>query len=100
MTKSELMEALAESRSISRRTAEEVVNVLFEGMRDSLRSGGRVEIRGFGSFKVRKYKGRTGRNPKTGQEILVHLLARILFEIKIIQIAIVDLGFAAEKQFQ
>ena len=81
MTKSELMEALAESRSISRRTAEEVVNVLFEGMRDSLRSGGRVEIRGFGSFKVRKYKGRTGRNPKTGQEILVKPKVLPIFKV-------------------
>ena len=71
MTKSELMEALAESRGLSRRTAEEVVNVIFDGMRDVLKSGGRIEIRGFGSFKVRQYKGRTGRNPKTGAEILV-----------------------------
>ena len=71
MTKSELMEALAESRGISRRTAEEVVNVLFDGMRDTLKNDGRIEIRGFGSFKVRHYKGRVGRNPKTGAEISV-----------------------------
>ena len=50
MTKSELMEALAESRGISRRTAEEVVNVLFDGMRDALKNDGRIEIRGFGYF--------------------------------------------------
>lgn len=81
MTKSELMEALADSRNISRRTAEEVVNVLFDGMRDSLRAGGRVEIRGFGSFKVRKYKGRTGRNPKTGQEILVKPKVLPIFKV-------------------
>jgi integration host factor subunit beta len=81
MTKSELMEALAESRGLSRRTAEEVVNVMFDGMRDSLKSGGRIEIRGFGSFKVRQYKGRTGRNPKTGAEILVKPKVLPIFKV-------------------
>ncbi|MAY82104.1 MAG: integration host factor subunit beta [Deltaproteobacteria bacterium] len=81
MTKSELMDALAESRGISRRTAEEVVNVVFDGMRDSLKSGGRIEIRGFGSFKVRRYKGRTGRNPKTGEEIKVNPKVLPVFKV-------------------
>jgi integration host factor subunit beta len=71
MTKSELIDTLAENKGISRRIAEEVVNVIFDGMRDSLCEGGRIEIRGFGSFKVRQYKGYTGRNPKTGAEIQV-----------------------------
>jgi len=71
MTKSELIDALAERRSLTRRTAEEVVNVVFDAMKDSLVQGGRIEIRGFGSFKVRNYQGYTGRNPKTGQEIEV-----------------------------
>ncbi len=71
MTKSELIDTLADNKGISRRTAEEVVNVIFDGMRDALCDGGRIEIRGFGSFKVRQYKGYTGRNPKTGAEIQV-----------------------------
>ena len=71
MTKSELIDALALRRNLTRRTAEEVVNVIFDAMKDSLVSGGRIEIRGFGSFKVRHYQGYTGRNPKTGQEIEV-----------------------------
>ncbi len=81
MTKSELMEALAESRGLSRRTAEEVVNVIFDGMRDALRDGGRIEIRGFGSFKTRHYKGRKGRNPKTGQEIVVKPKVLPIFKV-------------------
>jgi integration host factor subunit beta len=75
------MDALAESRAISRRTAEEVINVVFDGMRDSLKDGGRIEIRGFGSFKVRRYKGRIGRNPKTGDEIQVNPKVLPVFKV-------------------
>ena len=71
MTKSELIDALAERRNLPRRTAEEVVNVVFDAMKQALVDGERIEIRGFGSFKVRSYQGYVGRNPKTGQEIQV-----------------------------
>lgn len=71
MTKSELIDALAERRDISRRTSEHIVNVVFDAMKRSLTERGRIEVRGFGSFKVRQYKGYVGRNPKTGQEISV-----------------------------
>lgn len=81
MTKSELIDAIAESRGISRRTAEEVVGVVFDGMRDALCDGGRIEIRGFGSFKVRHYKGRVGRNPKTGQQIEVRAKVLPIFKV-------------------
>lgn len=71
MTKSELIEHLANRQNITRRTAEEVVNLIFEGMRSALCSGERIEIRGFGTFKVRHYDGYRGRNPKTSKTILV-----------------------------
>ncbi|MCB9778347.1 MAG: integration host factor subunit beta [Alphaproteobacteria bacterium] len=67
MTKSELIDRLAERRGLPRKTAEQVVNVIFGAMKESLVDGGRIEIRGFGSFKVRHYKGYVGRNPMTGQ---------------------------------
>jgi integration host factor subunit beta len=51
--------------------AEEVVNTVFGGMEDALVKGDRVEIRGFGSFKIKRYKGYQGRNPKTGEVIHV-----------------------------
>jgi len=47
--------------------AEEVVNAVFNAMSNALINGDRVEIRGFGSFKVKKYDGYTGRNPRTGE---------------------------------
>ncbi|RME23690.1 MAG: integration host factor subunit beta [Deltaproteobacteria bacterium] len=71
MTKSELIDALALRRKLPRKTAEQVVNTIFDAMRETLCEGNRIEIRGFGSFKVRHYKGYIGRNPKTGQVIEV-----------------------------
>jgi len=92
MTKSELIDALAESRNIPRRTAEEVVNVVFDGMRDALVHGGRIEVRGFGSFKVRQYKGYIGRNPKTGQPITVRPKRLPVFKVSKILKAQVERG--------
>ncbi|MDH3803005.1 MAG: integration host factor subunit beta, partial [Deltaproteobacteria bacterium] len=51
--------------------AANVVNVVFDSMADSLAKGDRVEIRGFGSFKVKGYNSYQGRNPKTGEIIQV-----------------------------
>ncbi len=69
MNKSELAKVLAEKRKISVDDAEMVVQTLVSGMKDALVDGGRVEIRGFGSFKVKEYEGYQGRNPKTGELI-------------------------------
>lgn len=89
MTKSELIDILADQQNLSRRTAEEVVGVIFEGMRDALCDGGRIEIRGFGSFKTRQYKGYTGRNPKTGDKIEVKAKVLPVFKVsKNLRIAI------------
>lgn len=71
MTRSELVDELARRRGVNREVAELIVDELFRAMVDTLQEGGRIEIRGFGSFKVREYGGYTGRNPKTGQEISV-----------------------------
>lgn len=71
MTKSELVDAVARRQDLPRQTAERVVNVLFDTIRDAMLRGDRVEIRGFGSFKARHYQGYTGRNPRTGSPIFV-----------------------------
>lgn len=67
MTKSELIQKLAEAEGITLKAAEAAVNAAFDSMTDSLARGGRVEIRGVGSFKVKNYGGYAGRNPKTGE---------------------------------
>ncbi|MBC8178534.1 MAG: integration host factor subunit beta [Deltaproteobacteria bacterium] len=71
MNKSQLIESLAKEESLPLRKAEEVVNTVFGEMEAALIRGERVEIRGLGSFKVKKYDGYKGRNPKTGEMIKV-----------------------------
>ena len=71
MTKSELIEALAKAEGITLKTAEIAVNVAFESMEQALIRSDRLEIRGFGSFKVKNYDCYRGRNPKTGDMIEV-----------------------------
>jgi integration host factor subunit beta len=71
MNKSDLMMALKENVNLSRQEAENIVNVFFQSIEDSLGTGGRVEIRGFGSFTINGYKSYVGRNPKTGERIRV-----------------------------
>jgi len=71
MNKSDLIEALSKETGVTLRKAEEVVNTVFNDISNALSGGGRVEIRGFGSFKVKKYKGYKGRNPKTAEVVKV-----------------------------
>lgn len=71
MVKSELIEVLASKADITTAQAEEVVDLFFNSVLDALSTEGRVEIRGFGAFTVRKYKSYDGRNPKTGEKIEV-----------------------------
>ncbi len=71
MNKSDLIEKLAQRCGISIIQAEEVVMLVYRKMRDTLVAGGRIEIRGFGSFVVKEYGSYEGRNPKTGEKIAV-----------------------------
>ena len=71
MNKSELIETLAVKYGLSLKKADDVVNTIVETLTDALKSGERIEIRGFGSFVVNDYKAYMGRNPKTGQPIEV-----------------------------
>ncbi len=71
MTKSELIDALAERSNLTKARAELVVNCVFEAMTEALERGEGIEIRGFGSFTVRPYKPYSGRNPRTGEPVPV-----------------------------
>ena len=71
MNKSGLIGALSKKEDLTEKDATNVVNLIFKGFADELKKGGRVEIRGFGSFVIRKYSAYTGRNPKTGSNIEV-----------------------------
>lgn len=71
MNKSALIHALAEQKNIKFDEASQVIEALFGTIKDALLAGDRVELRGFGSFKVKDYKGYKGRNPKTGAVVQV-----------------------------
>ena len=71
MNKSDLIEALSKETGVTLRKAEEVVNTVFNDISNALSGGGSVEIRGFVSFRVKKYKVYNGRNPKTAEVVKV-----------------------------
>lgn len=71
MNKSELIERLAERSGLNVIQSEEIVNLIYKKMKDTMVNGGRIEIRGFGSFVVKHYQSYQGRNPKTGEKISV-----------------------------
>ena len=71
MNKSELIQTLAEKIKISNEEASLIVDTFFDSMRDAMLHGDRVEIRGFGSFKIKQYESYVGRNPKTGELVQV-----------------------------
>lgn len=72
MLRSELVQKLQEELAPMRAAeVEEAVDVVLEEIGDALATGGRVELRGFGAFSVRKRDARTGRNPRTGATVKV-----------------------------
>jgi integration host factor subunit beta len=71
MTRDDLIERLAVQTKMSRTQADNLVCTIFGSMEQSLRLGERIEIRGFGTFQVRSYKGYKGRNPRTGTHVEV-----------------------------
>ena len=71
MNKSELIETIANEMNLPPGEAAAMVNTILDSMSDTLVSGNAIEIRGFGSFVIKKYESYRGRNPKTGEKIEV-----------------------------
>ncbi|MBI4828153.1 MAG: integration host factor subunit beta [Nitrospinae bacterium] len=71
MTKSEMAEKLAEKINIKKQQAEDIINIFTNSIIEALARGDKVEIRGFGSFRVRNRAEKEGRNPKTGEKVHV-----------------------------
>ena len=69
VTKSDLIEIVAQKLHLPKGKAELIVNCVFDSMEESLKKGERIEIRGFGSFEIRHYKADEGRNPRTGDPV-------------------------------
>ncbi len=71
MTKAELITKVSVKEKIPLKVAKVIVDTMFDGMLQSLQMGERIEIRGFGAFTLRHYRGYKGRNPKTGEIVSV-----------------------------
>lgn len=69
MTKADLVDKVTSLGDLTRRDGEIIVDTLFEAVIGALKSGDKIEIRGFGSFRTRQRNARTGRNPKTGAKV-------------------------------
>jgi len=71
MTKADLIDEVSRVADLTRKDSEIIVECIFDSVVRSLRTGDKIEIRGFGSFRTRQRKPRVGRNPKTGDRVEV-----------------------------
>ncbi len=69
MTKADLVEKVANEAEMTKKDAEQLVEIIFDSIVETLNSGAKIELRGFGSFRVRERNSRKGRNPKTGESV-------------------------------
>ena len=71
MTKAELVDEVSKNSDLNKKDAEVIVQTVLDSIVDSLKEGEKVELRGFGSFRLRNRASRQGRNPKTGENVFV-----------------------------
>jgi integration host factor subunit beta len=69
VTKAELVEEVTKVTELARKESEAAVETIFESIIAALQGDDKIEIRGFGSFRTRERRGRSGRNPKTGEKV-------------------------------
>ncbi len=81
MTKADLVDAIFEKVGLSKKEAHDLVEVLFETMKQTFAEGESVKISGFGTFNVRKKSARRGRNPKTGEDLEITPRRVITFRV-------------------
>ncbi|MFM7202130.1 MAG: integration host factor subunit alpha [Myxococcota bacterium] len=71
MTKADIVEAIYEKVGFSKKEAADLVEMVFETIKETLEQGEKIKISGFGNFVVRRKQPRVGRNPQTGEEITI-----------------------------
>jgi len=69
LTKADLIEEVLRLTELPRKESETIVETIFDSIIQAIQKGEKIEIRGFGSFRTRQRRGRTGRNPKTGEKV-------------------------------
>ena len=80
MTKGDIVERIYEKVGFSKKEASEVVDTIFEVIKNGLEQGSKVKISGFGNFVVNEKRPRKGRNPQTGEEILLEARRVLTFK--------------------
>jgi integration host factor subunit alpha len=80
MTKAEIVEQIYEQVGFSKKESAELVEKVFEAIKETLARGEKVKISGFGNFVVRPKNARKGRNPQTGAEILLEARRVLTFK--------------------
>jgi len=81
MTKADLVDAIFEKVGLSKKEAQDIVELLFETMKQTFSEGESIKMSGFGTFHVRKKMSRRGRNPKTGEELEITPRRVITFRV-------------------
>ena len=71
LTKAEIIEEIHSSVNVSKKNIHEILDLFFENVKGGLLSDKTIELRGFGTFEIKLRKGRTARNPKTGESVSV-----------------------------
>ncbi|MDD2219101.1 MAG: HU family DNA-binding protein [Desulfoplanes sp.] len=79
MTKADLVAKMAEKAELTKAQAEKGLNAFLESVQDTLVAEGKLTLTGFGTFVVEERKGRTGRNPRTGEEIQIQACKVVRF---------------------
>ncbi len=92
MTKAELVEKIYEQVGFSKRESAEIVDMVFEIMKESLEKGEKIKISGFGNFVVRSKRERIGRNPHTREAITISARKVVTFKASQILKTAVNLG--------
>ena len=80
MTKAELISAVAKEAEITKAAAAQAIDSITDTITRELKRGGRITVPGFGTFSVANRKARTGRNPRTGQEIKIPAANTVKFK--------------------
>jgi len=81
MTKTDIIELVAEKTGLTMKDVKIVVELFLEDVKKCLVEGNHLEIRGFGTFKVKNHKAKKARNPKTGQEVIVPARKKAFFKV-------------------
>jgi integration host factor subunit alpha len=80
LTKADIVDQVFEKVGLTKKEATDVVELVFDSLKDVLKSGEKIKISGFGSFLVRQKKARVGRNPKTGEEMTISARTVLTFK--------------------